>query len=209
MTTDIPPTPAPPAKKRGCFFFAFWGGLAAAVVFCAGIAATLWWMQRSITPVELTESEKQDVQEKIEQIQEPESRYQAGGKSISFTERELNGLLNEHTGYGDRLKFEIDRDAINAYLVIDIPEDSAILAGKTIRMRGRLRAVFSNSDPQLLIEDITVYGISIPNAWLGEIKHRNLADDLFGKPGPEGQAVLRGIRDFKLNRGAIEIELAE
>lgn len=213
MTNDIPPTPTQPAKKRGCFFFAFWGLLAAGVIFCAGIAATLWWLQRPVTPVQLSETELETMQGKVEQLhasslpeKEQPSRYEPGGKHIEFTERELNGLLNEHTELADRLKFQIDRDALNAYLNVPIPEDSAILPGKTLKMRARLEVNFNTEHPELRVADVTIYAISIPDAWLGGIKQRNLATELFGT---DKQSVLSGIKSLKLERGKLALELDE
>ncbi len=212
MTAEISPAPTQAAKKRGCFFFAFWGLLAGVVIFCAGIAATLWWMQRPVTPVQLSEDELNEVEVKVEQLQassHPDggaSRYEAGGKHVEFTEHELNGLLNEHTDLADRLKFEIDRDALNAYVNIPIPEDSAILPGKTLKMRARLDVNFDTDQPELRVADVTIYGFSIPNAWLGGVKERNLARELFGA---DYSSSLSGIKTLKLERGKLALELEE
>ena len=188
-----PTSPPTAPRKRGCFFYGAIALVLSALIFVGGIFAALWWIQRPVKPVELSEGEKQEIQAKVEQVQQPENRYQAGDKVVTFTERELNGLLNEHTDLGETLKFEVDADALNAYISYRMPEDSLMLPGKMIKGRARLEVIFDKQDPQLKIQDVTVYGISVPNAWIGGLKDRNLARELFGRDA--GSPFLQGVKD--------------
>ncbi|QQL45777.1 hypothetical protein [Sulfuriroseicoccus oceanibius] len=207
-----PPVPAAP-RRRGCFFYAVLAVIGAAIVFVLGISATLWWLQRPIKPVELSAKESEVVEEKLTNLQEPESRYEEGSKNMVFTEREINGLINEHTELGDTLRIELDPDAVNAYLAVPIPEDSAILPGKQFKARARIEVELEDLDngltrPRLEIADVTVYGISLPNAWLGGIKGKDLGRELFGG-GRDSQLVIQGVEELRIERERIEIILAE
>ncbi len=206
--SDSPPVDkTPPKKRRGCFFYGAITAVLCVLIFVGGFAAAIWWIQRPVEPVVLTASEKQEVQAKVEQLQPPaESSYQPGKKTISFTEHELNGLLNEHTELGEALKFEIEKDSINAHIVHTLPPDSPILAGKTLRGRAQMELVFEESRPRLVIKDVTFYGISLPNAWLGGVKDRDLINDLSGGSGADGVR-FSGVESFKLEKGRIDITL--
>src|SRR5205823_3640885 len=139
-----PPAPAPaPAPKKprwlliGCGTF-----LAILLLGAAVVMFTLWWIQRPIKPVVLSAPEKAAVDQKLARLgdrsvsgtasvstaktngnSELEARYTPGSKVVRLTEREMNGLLNANTGLGDSVRLEFDRDAINAYLAMRIPQD--------------------------------------------------------------------------------------
>lgn len=205
---SAPPSAPSPKPRRGCFLYLFLAVLAAGVFVTIGIVGALWWLQRPISPVELTANESNALDQKIAELQQPESRYEAGTKHIVLTEREINGLINDHTDLGDKLRLEIDPDALNAHLALPIPEDSAILPGKQIKARARLELDMDGAQPVLTIADITIYGVSLPNAWLGGIKNRDLLRELVGN-NPDSRVIIEGIDDLKLERERIEIMLSE
>jgi hypothetical protein len=85
-----------------------------------------------------------------------------------LTERELNGLLNGNTVLGKTVRLELGRDAINAYAATPIPDDVPVVGGKLFRARGRFRVSVTNGTaPCGVLEDVTVFGLSLPKAWLG------------------------------------------
>src|SRR4030095_2898911 len=88
---------------------------------------------------------------------EPDRVYVPGSKVLRITERELNGLLNENTDLGNTVRFELGRDAINAYVAAPIPDDVPVLGGKMFRARGRFRiSVAEGMAPYAVLEDVTV-----------------------------------------------------
>jgi len=106
------------------------------------------------------------------------------------------------------VRLEFGRDAINAYVAAPIPEDVPILGGKMFRARGRFRvAVTNGAAPYLILEDVTVFGLSLPQAWLGGLKGQNLLADVMGERN--GAPVLRGIKSLKVEPGALVMEVED
>ncbi len=172
-----------------------------AVGLTAG-AGVIWWQNRAIKPVVLTTTEKNAVEQKID----PEV-YQPGEKTIILTERELNGLLHLHTQLGGKVSFKLAKDAIHARVKTELDSDLPVLGGKTLKAKARFLVDTDNSDPKIVLDDLTLYGISLPNAWLGDLKGKNLLTTLGGEGEPN--ALGRGVEDISIHPGQIRIQLAE
>jgi hypothetical protein len=139
---------------------------------------------------------------------EPDRLYTPGSKVLRLTERELNGLLNANTDLGESVRIELARDAINAYLAVPIPKDFPIGGGKMFRARGRFRVSLGNGGaPVAMLEDITVFGLSLPKEWLGGLKGENLISDAVGKR--DGSPVIRGIKSLRVEPGALVLEVED
>ena len=122
-----------------------------------------------------------------------------GSKVLKLTERELNGLLNANTELGQTVRLELASDAINAYLAVPIPKDFPVGGGKIFRARGRFRLSLGNGGaPVAMLEDVTVFGLSLPKAWLGGLKGENLIGEAVGKR--DGSPIIKGIRACGSNR---------
>lgn len=156
----------------------------------AAAGGTIWWLNRTPAPVILTQPERDAIEERI---------YEAGEKSFVLTEREVNGLLNHNTGFGESLRIELARDAIHLRFKTTLDEDLPFMGGRTVKARARLL----NSAPgSLALDDVTLYGISLPNAWLGDLKGQNLISSLSSE-------LPRGIETFEIAPGELRISLSE
>lgn len=197
----------------------------------ATVAGTIWWIQRPIRPVILSASERTSVEQKIREIEAPAipldarpasvhsgpvgpaasaspgamGAYVPGSKTLRLTEREVNGLLNLNTDLGSKVRLEFAENAVNAYLALPIPQDFPVGAGTVFRMRGRFRvSIGGEGRPYAILEDVTIFGISLPKDWLGGIKGENLLGDALG-----GGPVVQGIKSLKVEPGALVIEVAD
>lgn len=204
------------------------------MLIIAGTAAlTIWWIQRPIRPVVLSPREKAAVEAKLRRIESepaanaasgansgiaqpssglepevPQRFYVPGSKVLKLTEREINGLLNQNTDLGKSLRFEFDQDAVNAYLAVRIPRDFPIGAGKMFRARGRFRVSLGNGGkPYAILEDVTVFGVSLPKAWLCGIKGENLISQAM--TGNNQSPLLKGIKSLRVEPGALVLELED
>src|SRR5262249_34864013 len=133
--------------------------------------------------------------------------YVPGSKVLKLTEREVNGLLNANTDLGKSVRLEFAQDAINAYLAVRIPDDFPIGGGKMFRARGRFRVSLGNGGkPYAILDDLTIFGLSLPKAWLGGIKGENLIGEAIGN----GQsALLKGIKSLRIEPGALVLEVED
>jgi hypothetical protein len=200
------PTPPPVPRRKSCLVPVLIGIIA---VLLVGIGV-IWWTNRPIKPVQLSAEEKAVVQEKVEAIQQAdapaEPAYEKGGKEIVLTERELNGLLNEHTTLGRSLKFELATDAVHARYETDLDPDLPLVGGKKLKARARFFVKTEGGVPRLVLDDLTVWGVSLPNDWLGQIKGKDLLGEILGG-GKGGQVA--GIEEMKVAPGQLKIRLKE
>jgi hypothetical protein len=207
MTESLPPTPKI-------------SGLAKLLIVLAVLALVLgglwWWHNRPIRPVELSAQEMAVVEQKVEAIQHPaappaevaevveEPTYEKGSKEIILTERELNGLLHHNTKLGDALKFELASNAIHARVEFDLDPTLPLLGGKRLKARARFLVGDTPGKPEFVLDDLTLWGISLPNEWLGGLKGQNLLGETLGTEGG-----FSGVEQFRVERGKLVICLAE
>jgi len=200
-------TEAPPpvsAKRRSCLVPA----LITVIVILTVILGVYWWHNRPIKPVQLSVQEKAAVEAKLEAVQTPtpaQPTYQKGAKEIILTERELNGLLNENTTLGEKLKFELVEGAVHARIETDLDKDLPLVGGKRLKAHARFFVSTEFDRPRLVLDDLTIWGISLPNDWLGGLKGQDLLDQTVGSQG----GGLAGVKEIKVEPGHLVIRLAD
>ncbi len=195
--------PAPPAPRRSSC-------LVKGLILCGIIVLILgglwWWYNRPIQPVELSAAEKTVVQAKVEAIQQPDGpTYEKGTKEIILTERELNGLLNQNTSLGKSVSFELARNAIHARVESDLDPDLPIVGGKRLKARARFLVSEVPGKAAFVLDDVTVWGVSLPNDWLGGLKGHDFIGESIGGKGHG----IAGVEEFKVEPGRLVIRLAE
>lgn len=193
----------PPANRKKSWMIK---GLIALGCLLAVLLGLWLWYNRPIRPVELSVQEKAVVTEKVEAIQKPaEAVYEKGGKEIVLTERELNGLLHENTTLGNSVCFELATNAIHARVETDLDQDLPVLGGKRLKARARFLVGDAQGKAALILEDLTVWGISLPNEWLGGLKGHDLLGEAIGAKGGK----IPGVEEFKVEPGKLTIRLKE
>jgi hypothetical protein len=224
------PSPAkpPPGKKRPWILYGCGSFFALLLLIVLTVVITLWWIQRPIKPVVLSQKEKAKVEEKLQRLGggrspglngergaqvevaplQPEHTYKPGDKMLKLTEREINGLLHQNTDLGESVRIQFDRDAVNAYIAVPIPQDFPILGGKMFRARANFGLSIGNGGtPYASLQDLTVFGLSLPKAWLGGIKGQNLLENAVGTRN--GSPILQGIKSLRVEPGALVLEVNE
>lgn len=182
-------------------------GVSLLLLVCAGVAA-YWWYNRPITPTILDAQEQKVLDQKMEVTQK--RSYQPGDKTITLSEREVNALFHHNTGLGDKVKFELAHHAIHARIRTELDPELPMVGGKTLKANARFLLKDSDNRPAIILDDVTVWGISLPNAWLAELKGKNLISDLgLDNKHQSSSKFVEGIKDIQVNNGEITIELAE
>jgi hypothetical protein len=220
---SLPASTPPVLPKRSRWLLYGCGGLLALVlIIFATVACTLWWVQRPITPVVLSAPEKAAVEAKLKSVaggeapaaapnspqQEGDRAYVPGSKVLRITERELNGLLTSNTDFGTSVQLELGKDAVNAYVAVPVPADFPVAGGRTFRARARFAvSLGSGGAPYAIMQDVTVFGLSLPKDWLGGLNGENLLENVTGHG--KGSAVLRGIKSLRVEPGVLILELSE
>ncbi len=195
-------TPLPAKKgKPSCLLVA----AIVLVLMVACVGGAYLWYNRPIKPVELSAKETQALERKIDSMEAApdEPKYERGAKEIVITERELNGLLAQNTDLGDKLTFTLATDEIHARIETDLDKDLPVVGGKKLKAKARFLVKTTEGRPSLVLDDLTVWGASLPNDWLAGMKGKDLLSELFGG------GKISGIEELRIERGQLVIRLAE
>lgn len=213
MEAPPKPTESPRRKPRGCLFYSGVTALVLLAVVAVTAATTAWWVRKQIyakpfTPTELTSQEQKVLDAKIETLKQPEEEQPPDDKTITITEKEINALLAHNTDLGDKAYVELGHNTIGARCNIPVEEDAPFLGGKTIRAKLRLRVQFEDAKLVVRVADVTLAGLSLPNAWLGGVKNVDLVEEYFA--GDEVlSAFVQGIEALEVMPGKLRLVLAE
>jgi hypothetical protein len=147
------------------------------------------------------------VEAKVEAIQKPaEPTYEKGSREIVLTERELNGLLNENTDFGKSVSFQLATNAIHARVETDLDPDLPVVGGRRLKARARFLVSDIPGKASFILDDLTVWGVSLPNDWLAGLKGQDLLAQTLGS-GNNGK--VPGVEEFKVEPGQLIIRLKE
>ncbi len=137
-------------------------------------------------------------------------RYTEGGASrhIGLTERELNALVANNTDLARRFAIDLSSNLASGKLIIPVDPDFPILGGKTLRVNAGLELDYRDNRPVVILRGVSVMGVPIPNAWLGNLKNVDLVQQFGGNPG-FWQSFAAGIESITINEGRLDIQLKE
>jgi len=216
-------TPATPAPQRrfGClhvFLFVTIAVLVTAVV--AFFVVRAYFFPRAFQPVTLNAREEAALQTKIARLDArapaaapaaPAGQVRSSepadvGQTIRITAKELNALLAKNTDLADKARVDLSPGLLRAALRIPVDPDVPVLGGKILRARAEASFRYDSGRPVVMLTDVTVMGISIPNAWLGGLKNVDLIQEANGSSG-FWKAFRDGVDDLRIEDGAIVIRL--
>lgn len=198
------------------------------VVTIAVTAGITYWMldhylfMKEFEPVELKPMEEQvlntklraigiDVQKtrKDEPPLEPEPYSEDGARrEIEFSEREVNAILARNTDLAQKLAIDLSDDLISAKLLVPMEKDFPMIGGKTMRVTAGVKLAYKNSRPVVVLKGISVMGVPVPNAWLGNMKNVDLVRE-FGTEQGFWKAFADGVEDIHVEDGRLVVKLKE
>ncbi|MDU9050141.1 MAG: arginine N-succinyltransferase [Candidatus Electrothrix sp. Rat3] len=210
-------------------------------------AIKTWLFPSPFTPVELSQQEEQQLEQKISQFDtvadsrpshnknvspantrsrarsytpqpddydeqgtlKPEAYSEEGtSREITFTERELNGLLANNTDLAQKMAVDLDTDLVSLRLLIPVDPDFPIMGGKTLRVRAGAELAYRDNKPVVVLKGVSVMGVPIPNAWLGGLKNIDLMQEFGGEPG-FWQSLGEGVESVQVRDGELYVKLKE
>ena len=235
METDT--ITAPPEKPRRSGFTIFLIVLATVVVTAAltfWIVRT-YIFPAEFKPVELSEQEEQVLNAKLEQLDtlqtrrtrgslarqkqaesdpeagvlEPEPYSEEGAdRSITLSERELNGMLAKNTDLARKLAIDLSQDLLSAKLLVPVDEDFPIMGGQILKVRAGMELAYRNNRPVVILKGVSVMGVPIPNAWLGGMKNIDLIE-YYGNQTGFWKAFADGVDNIRIEDGNVTMVLKE
>ena len=190
----------------------------------------LYLFPGAFKPVTLSASEEQVLESKLEQLGSVQrsrvlhqDREQMEGKEdlqperynetdanreIILTERELNSLLAKNTDLASKLSIDLSQDLASAKLLIPLDEEFPLLGGKTLKVTAGLELAYKNEKPIVALRGISLWGVPIPNAWLGNIKHVDLVQEFRDQKG-FWAAFSDGVAEMEISDGQLRVKLKE
>ena len=128
-------------------------------------------------------------------------------REIRLSERELNALLANNSDLAKRLAIDLSDNLASARLLVPMDPDFPVLGGKTLRVNAGLEMSFDGQRPSVILRGVSVMGVPIPNAWLGNLKNVDLAGEMGG--GGFWSAFADGVEFIDIADGQLHIKLKE
>ena len=191
---------------------------------------TVYLFPSELKPVTLSAREEQTLAAKIEQLdplqktdvarkQQSQStgerplkpeRYSedASRREIVLSERELNALLAKNTDLAKRLAIDLSGDLASMKLIIPLDEDIPVFGGKTLKVTAGVELAYVGGKPVVALKGVSVWGVPLPNAWLGNLKNVDLVKE-FGAGEGFWNAFAAGIDGIKIEEGRLRVKLKE
>ncbi len=135
-------------------------------------------------------------------------REDAGKRMISLSEKELNALLANNTNLAQRLVIDLADNLASAKLLVHLDPDFPFFGGKTLKVNAGTELAFRNQKPVVVLKGVSVWGVPIPNAWLGGLKNVDLVDE-FGTQAGFWKSFADGVEDIRVSEGQLHIKLLE
>lgn len=140
---------------------------------------------------------------------EPEAYSETdASREITFSERELNGLLANNTDLADKVAIDLAENLVSAKMLIPMDPDFPILGGKILRVRAGLELAYLENKPIVRIIGISFMGVPLPNAWMGGLKNIDLVKE-FGQEKGFWHSFSEGVDSMQVGEGQITIVLKE
>ncbi len=127
-------------------------------------------------------------------------------REIRLTERELNGLLARNTDLAQKLVIDLSDDLASAKLLIPLPADFPFFGGKVVRVTAGIELRYADHNPVVMVKGVSIWGVPIPNAWLGGIKNRDLVSE-YGAGEGFWRSFSAGVEDIRIREGHLSITL--
>lgn len=206
-----------------------------AVLLAAGLT---FWVVRTylyaspLKPVSLSQKEQRKLDDKLVDLglnpidvlpdaRRSPDRFDANGRLIAerytekgasrtvrLSERELNALVASSPELASRFAIDLSDHLASAKLLIPVDPDFPVLGGKTIRVTAGLELDYRDRSPVVILRGVSVMGVPIPNAWLGNLKNVDLVREFGGSPG-FWRSFSAGLETIAIEDGRLLIELKE
>lgn len=224
-----------PEKKGGCLKIGLIVlGAACLTSVLTIVLAKIFLFPTAFKPVELSTREEQVLNTKIDAISsvapqktrrprktgtakrsgknqsetltpEPYSEANAS-REIHLTERELNGLLAKNTDLARKLAIDLSDDLASAKLLVPLDPEFPFLGGKTLKVTAGMELRYADQRPVVILRGVSIWGVPIPNAWLGGIKNIDLVRE-FGMNHGFWHAFAAGVEDIRIEEGQLTVKL--
>ncbi|MBN2332801.1 MAG: arginine N-succinyltransferase [Deltaproteobacteria bacterium] len=203
--------------------------LATSIATIVAVIAVTGIFSREFRPVTLSAGEQQILENKLARLDpgnHPEADHQQKAppvgqtlqpepysekdarREIVLSEKELNALLARNTDLARKLAIDLADDLVSAKLLLPVEEDFPLLGGKTIKATAGLELATKNGQLTIALKGISIWGVPVPNAWLGNLKNVNLIKE-FGNDEGFWKTLAAGIETIIIKEDKLLVKLKE
>lgn len=221
--SQMPPAnsaPSTPKRRFGCMHVL--GAILAAVLLSA--IATGVWIKYNVyasafKTTTLSEKEEAAFAEKLARLEaaggaaappnvaEPEAYSEEGAnREIRITEKELNAVIDKNPEWADRVAIDLSRDLLSVVLLVPVDPEFPIVGGTTARITAGATLRFENDKPVVIVRGISIGGVPLPSAWMGDLKNKDLVQE-FGGQGGFWDGLSRGVEAIQVEEGNLYLKL--
>ncbi len=151
-------------------------------------------------PVDAVDADGRLVPEKYEE--DPAKR------ELHISERELNAIVASNADLASRLAIDLSDNLASAKLLIHVDPDFPVMAGKTLRVNAGLELAYRDEQPVVKLRGVSIMGVPLPNAWLGNLKNVDLVEQFGHGPG-FWNSFSAGVSLIEIRDGQLHIKLNE
>jgi hypothetical protein len=180
---------------------------------------TVYLFPNSFDPVVLNKAEQQRLDQKIARLSgevkrrpaslEPEAYTENdASREIRFSEKELNALLAKNTDLASKLAIDLSDNLASAKLLLHLDPDLPILGGNTLKVSAGLEISLGGDGARAILKGVSMWGVPLPNAWLGNLKNTDLLKQ-FSHSGGFWQAINDGVESVEIREGELYVKLKE
>lgn len=137
-------------------------------------------------------------------------RYSEAGASreISLSEKELNAMVASNPEMARRFAIDLSSNLASAKLLVPVDPEFPIMGGRTIRVTAGVELDYRGEHPVVILRGVSVMGVPLPDAWLGNLKNVDLVDRFGGDAG-FWKSAAAGIETMEITDGRLRIQLSE
>jgi hypothetical protein len=129
-------------------------------------------------------------------------------RNVRMNERELNALVASSPDLARRFAIDLSDNLASAKLLIPLDPDFPIMGGRTLRINAGLEIAYSGTQPVVMLRGVSIMGVPVPNAWIGNLKNVDLVQEFGGGPG-FWNSFSAGVDMIAIEDGQLHINLKE
>jgi len=214
----------PPKNSFGCLHVL----LVVVILLLITILGSMWWLKRNVyasefKPVKLNPAEQVTLDAKIKLLEtpaeasvpappdsvEPEAYTEsAESRRIVFSEKELNALVAGDPEMARHVAIDLTDDLLSVKIIAPMDQDIPIAGGKTFKLNMGLSLSYTNGKPSVIIRGISLGGVPLPSAWMGDVKNKNLVEE-FGESGGFWDMFAKGVEHLEVKDGHFILHVKE
>ena len=117
-------------------------------------------------------------------------------------------MLARNTDLAAKLAIDLSEDLASARLRLPLDEDLPFFGGKILKVSAGLEMSYRGQRPVVVLRGVSLWGVPIPNAWLGNMKNVDLVQE-FGDHEGFWKSFADGIDEIKISDGQVRVRLKE